>query len=689
MAPSLRAAAATGEASLFVARVATKATGEASIRGFAMKGERHIPKSGYLEGSNPDKLQLVNPFEWPARRLEIDIIDERGERAILQVFGAIGTWKNVPAGEPLVLRGQAKFFGNRIFVNNPEWVAREKTGDILPVYVSPDASTSGASISAMIDWALQTPERAVLAIEAACSRIREACGMMEDAQILELCAQSGATSFEDLPSLIAALHRPKETTREGLRALGTAHAISALALQCEAQAKNTRRPCPDAVMGNAVSIGLNASTLARQVEVKSGFKLTSNQRAIITQAAQIFARETPMNALLNGEVGSGKTAVFGVLSAVAWTLHKSVVIMAPTDLLADQHAQKLAALFSPQVSIERVKTGHKIRNPRAILVGTSGLATAAAKAGVQPDFLVLDEQHKMSAKVREALVFPQTHVMEVSATPIPRTMALSMYKGLDVFMLTEQPVVRNIHTSLIDESTASGLMNMIRGHLAKRERTAIVFSLVEDKPETESTRISVAHAAAGLEAKFPGQVVVLHGKMKPAEKEAALTQFRAGTHPIIVTTSIFETGIDVPDVRLLVVRNPESMGLSQLHQLRGRLARNGGEANCVLLAEDLKKYTSSTFDRLDAFTHITDGYELARRDLAARDAGEASGLSQSGRAKLVFKALQARASSFALQMSENNPQGQGARPSIDMVDAHTPVQLNRSREERLAQQPLF
>jgi len=642
----LNDAVGTGQARLFQAIVKANQDGTPAIRGYVAKDEYRVPKSGYVPGVPGRRRQLVNPFEWPVRYLEIDVEDAQGQTATMRAFGGIRNWRQVPANRVLVLRGKVKpgFRGWGLDIDEPEWVPEAKIGEIQPVYVGPEGKgVSGERIGRIIDWILADPARTTQAVEAACLKILDDCGGMNEEQILDLCRPADGVAFESLPDLLVDLHCPETDTNQGLRAIQSVRKICALAMQCQAQTQNARADSDEAPIANAESLVVGARSLMARFEAGMGYKLTDNQRDIVEKIARRLADRKPLNGLLNGEVGAGKTAAFAIPAALAHKQGACVAIMAPTELLANQHAERLAQMFGPDVAIERVKTGGKIRNLQAILIGTAGLSTVMRKAGIEPNFLVLDEQHKIHTAARAELVAPHTHTLEVSATPIPRTLALSMYEGVDLFMLNEQPVSRRIKTSLLDESTPETVMDAMRHTLGGRQRVVLVFSLVEGKSESVKDRTSVGNAAAGLSRRFPNQVAVLHGKLKDAEKLAALEAFNSGKRPILVTTSIFETGIDVKDVRLLIVRNPEAMGLSQLHQLRGRLARNGGNAQCILLAKDLKAYADETRKRLEFFTKTQDGYALARQDLLSRDIGQINGLSQSGAGALTFKTLRLRA----------------------------------------------
>ena len=499
------------------------------------------------------------------------------------------------------------------------------------------------------------------AADAAAEHIYKACGEMDVQELLERCQkEERIVDHEDIQSVLISLHAPASEA-EGWEARSIARKMSVLAIQHQARKANTRKNNRNAPIGKDKPMKQWADEMIQHVESKEGYKLTDNQVQVIHEITECLQKTKPLLGLLNGEVGAGKTLAYAVPAVAAHKAGAKVAIFAPTLLLANQIANELTDKFGHEAKIERVFAGDVIEDENAILVGTIGLNSVAKKHGYKPDFVIFDEQHKLNTLSRQELVSDHTHTLEVTATPIPRSLALSFYDGVKLFELSEQPVEKNIHTSLVDSSQRGLVTAAIKKSMENGERVAVVFTLVDrdqaqsisigqskDKEQTQSGKQEggrVKDRRAAVESfemfnqHFPGKVVLLHGRMTDDEKQEALESFRSGEKPLIITTTIFETGIDVPDVQTLVIRDPDHLGLSQLHQLRGRLARRGGDAHCFLVCDDLNELSRSTYDRLEYFTHHKDGYNLALHDMEMSGAGDLDGLQQRGRSRSLFAGL--------------------------------------------------
>ncbi|WP_432263437.1 helicase-related protein [Cupriavidus sp. TMH.W2] len=375
---------------------------------------------------------------------------------------------------------------------------------------------------------------------------------------------------------------------------------------------------------------------------------TGDQERASAGIAAALQNSTPMNGLLCGDVGTGKTLAYLAPAVAAHQFGARVAILAPTSLLADQIARNLVGRYGDKVVVQRVEAGGKIIDPQAILVGTAGLTTVAAKAKYTPNFLIADEQHKLDTNTRERMVAPWTNVLDVSATPIPRTMALSLFPGVQVFTIDEQPVQKTIQTRLIDVGQRKVTVGAIQAAIAAGKRAAILLPRVgtdssnAKEGEEAANRSSVLKAAVQFEKAFPGKVATLYGEMSDEEKRVAIDGVASGRTPIVIASTVLETGIDIPDVAVMVIRDADHFGMSQLHQMRGRLARSGGNGECFLMVEDLRTLSAETRNRLEAMTRIANGFELAAHDLVNRGAGEFEGTAQSGTTSSVFKLIPIR-----------------------------------------------
>ena len=373
------------------------------------------------------------------------------------------------------------------------------------------------------------------------------------------------------------------------------------------------------------------------------FPLTGAQRRAIADAAADMSAARPMNRLCQGDVGSGKTMV---AAACIWFAAQSgwqSALMAPTEILARQHYENLAPLFARFGITCALLTGStKAKERRETLagladgsitlcIGTHALLTADVQYH-RLGLVVTDEQHRFGVAQRSALgqKAEAPHMLVLSATPIPRTLALIIYGDLDVSIINELPPGRQrVETFAVDERYRQRLNGFIRKQVAEGHQVFIVCPLVGDGDDLPDERKAVTSYAQRLHTEvFPDlRVAALHGKMKGREKEAVMAAFAAGETDILVSTTVVEVGVDVPNATLMVVENAERFGLSQLHQLRGRVGRGSGKSYCVLVSqgggEDTKR-------RLKALTETNDGFKIAETDLQLRGPGDFFGQRQHG-----------------------------------------------------------
>jgi ATP-dependent DNA helicase RecG len=389
------------------------------------------------------------------------------------------------------------------------------------------------------------------------------------------------------------------------------------------------------------------------------FEPTGAQQRAFGEIAEDLRGSRPMHRLLQGDVGSGKTVV------AVWTLLNAVdngrqaALMVPTEVLAEQHHRTLTELLAPLgvnvldgIRVELLTGSSGVAHRRRVLgellsgevdlvVGTHALLEEGvrfADLGV----VVIDEQHRFGVSQRVQLkekagdgsgreVLPDVLVM--TATPIPRSLALTLFGDLDVTELDELPPGREpITTQLITPAEAhrrEALYRFVREEVQAGRRAYVVCPLIE-KGELEATDVVAHHAHLATEV-FPDlDVELVHGRMRPEEKEAAMARFRSGEAQILVATTVIEVGVDIPEATVMIIEDAERFGISQLHQLRGRVGRGGGRSFCVLFAGWRGELTRDATLRLEAVRRTTDGFELAGTDLAIRGAGQLFGKAQSG-----------------------------------------------------------
>ena len=383
------------------------------------------------------------------------------------------------------------------------------------------------------------------------------------------------------------------------------------------------------------------------------FQLTAAQRRVGEEIAQGLARTTPMNRLLQGDVGSGKTVVAALAAAIAIDAGRQCALMAPTEILAEQHFRKLIGWLEPLLAPrgQRVAwlTGSQRKKERSEMLELVASGEAALVIGThaviqdQVQFkslglAVIDEQHRFGVEQRLALrgktagEGQEPHLLMMSATPIPRTLAMSYYADLDVSTVDELPPGRTpIVTKLIADSRREEVIERIRAQVASGRQVYWVCPLIEESETLDLTNATATHAA--LSEALPGVLVgLLHSRMPQPEKKAVMSLFTGGQMGVLVSTTVIEVGVDVPNASLMVIEHAERFGLSQLHQLRGRVGRGAAASACVLLysAGDNGRLGETARSRLKAMAETNDGFEIARRDLEIRGPGEFLGARQSG-----------------------------------------------------------
>ena len=394
--------------------------------------------------------------------------------------------------------------------------------------------------------------------------------------------------------------------------------------------------------------------LPRRLRDAPPWALTPAQDRVVAEIAADLARTQPMNRLLQGDVGAGKTVVAALAAATAIDAGWQCALMAPTELLAEQHFRKLVQWLEPLGLRTAWLTGSRRGKGRrealaAVAAGEAELIVgtqAMIQDGVQFARLglaIVDEQHRFGVAQRLALRQghggQEPHLLMMTATPIPRTLAMTYYADLDVSTIDALPPGRTpIVTKVFADARRPEVLARIRDEVAAGKQVYWVCPLVEESENLDLKNATEAHAE--LAAALPGVGVgLLHGRLPAAEKAAVMDGFSAGRTAVLVATTVIEVGVDVPNASLMVIEHAERFGLAQLHQLRGRVGRGAVASACVLL------YTPPLADagkaRLRAMAETTDGFEIARRDLDIRGPGEFLGARQSGDALLRFADLAA------------------------------------------------
>ena len=428
----------------------------------------------------------------------------------------------------------------------------------------------------------------------------------------------------------------------------------------------------------APALGLRPNGLHEQLLGVLPFGLTHAQRRVGEEIARDIQTAIPMHRLLQGDVGSGKTVVAALAAAIAIDNGWQCALMAPTEILAEQHFRKLIGWLEPLLTPlgKRVAwlTGSQKKKERTEMLEGIASGEAALVVGThaviqeQVHFknlalAIIDEQHRFGVAQRLALrekmhssspvatnaevsATQEPHMLMMSATPIPRTLAMSYYADLDVSTIDELPPGRTpVVTKVIAESRRDELITRIRQQLEEGRQVYWVCPLIEESEALDLTNATETHALLTEALNPPGgkpvMVGLLHSRMPPAEKKAVMALFVGGTMGVLVSTTVIEVGVDVPNASLMVIEHAERFGLSQLHQLRGRVGRGAAASACVLMyaTGESGRVSETARERLRAMVETSDGFEIARRDLEIRGPGEFLGARQSGAAMLRFADL--------------------------------------------------
>ena len=535
--------------------------------------------------------------------------------------------RQIAPGDPIVVSGKPTEFNNRLQFGNPEWEPYDTellhTGRIVPVYRSTEGLYRRTLRRIMHD------------------AVERFADTMHDYMPEWIKRDAALVSLSDA---IKQIHFPESRTH-------AARATKRLAfdefLMIQLGMLQRKRAWQESQQGMAMAT--DEATLGRFIK-SLPFELTGAQHRVIGEILKDIKGTVPMTRLLQGDVGSGKTAVAAAALYVAVTSGAQGAIMAPTEILAEQHYKNLTRMME-KIEVEgRASTVALLKGsiPRKekqklyatiaagevdIVVGTHALiqeGVAFPKLGL----IVVDEQHRFGVVQRDALrqkgieagLMPHTLVM--TATPIPRSLALTIYGDLEVSVIDEMPPGRRpIKTRWVDAPRRNQAYDFIEKKLEEGRQAYIICPLVEESEKIEA-KAAVAEYERLQKEVFPERrLALLHGRMKPKEKEEVMAMFNEGVSEVLVSTSVVEVGIDVPNATVMLVEGADRFGLSQLHQFRGRVGRGEHQSYCVLLADNPD---GVAFERMQIIQETQDGFRLAEEDLKLRGPGEFFGTRQSG-----------------------------------------------------------
>ncbi|WP_226573674.1 ATP-dependent DNA helicase RecG [Mangrovibacter yixingensis] len=477
----------------------------------------------------------------------------------------------------------------------------------------------------------------------------QALELLDSCAIAELLPQELAQGMMSLKQALHTLHRPPPSLQLADLEAGQhpaqrrlimeellAHNLSMLALRAGARRYHARSLPED-------------DTLKRTFLTQLPFSPTGAQQRVVAEIEQDMAQDTPMMRLVQGDVGSGKTLVSALAALRAIADGCQVALMAPTELLAEQHATNFAAWFEPlgiQVGWLAGKQKGKARLAQQEAIASGQVKMIVGTHAIfqeQVEFnnlalVIIDEQHRFGVHQRLALWEKgekqgfHPHQLIMTATPIPRTLAMTAYADLDTSVIDELPPGRTpVTTVAIPDTRRQDIIERVRHACAEEGRQAYwVCTLIE---ESELLEAQAAEATwEELKVTLPGlSVGLVHGRMKPQEKQAVMQDFKSGKLHLLVATTVIEVGVDVPNASLMIIENPERLGLAQLHQLRGRVGRGAVASHCVLLYKSPLSKTAQM--RLQVLRDSNDGFVIAQKDLEIRGPGELLGTRQTGNAE--------------------------------------------------------
>lgn len=527
-------------------------------------------------------------------RLQFTITDRTGHLAQVAIFGAEG---DIPllAGNQIAIEGKVSEFRGQLSISG-SIAPRSHIGRVVPIYSSSaQQALDGAKLHSY-----------------ATTAAKWAAAMVPTEKLSRLLECRPEFAIAQLADLLCKVHAP-ETIYDSMRARELLDTVAAGAV-INAMLSREHRKATFVLHGESAEMDLNY--LADGLP----FKLTDEQIAACRASIQDMSSGVAMHRLLMGGVGSGKTACYGLVAAVAALQGAAVGILCPTQVLAQQVASEIRSYW-PEVEVQEVKAVDRRKMtpwPRMVFVGTTALLN---HFDGDLDLVITDEQHKFNITQRTKMAAISGHLLEVSATLIPRSMALATFGALDVSEIRKMHSDRTLNTFMIHPEQKAALFRKIRASVESGEKLLVICAKKGEDPAF--AKQAVRSAANLWEKHFPGMVQTLDGDMTPDQKLVAKQAIQDGVKPILISTTVVEVGVTIPGLRIMIILDPDRYGLTQLHQLRGRLARQGGTGYCFLYKEEGVSVEAA--ERLELFCRTTDDFEIAKADLMLRGAGDLLG----------------------------------------------------------------
>ncbi len=573
------------------------------------------------------------------RRFVMTVEDETGAIACTWFAGFQYFKNSYRAGDFVALGGKLTRFGRalqmvhpevEVLANDGEDKQRLHTGRIIPLY----STTAKMKADRLTARALR--RLLFAALDAVGDEIEDPL----DAEIRDRYGIMG------LREAIEKLHFPNALTDvDDARQRLAFDEILYIQLHI-GQRKQTRRRMPGRVL-------MSDGPLARQLVARLPFALTQAQTRAIAEIGRDLQRPVPMHRLLQGDVGSGKTLVALMAMLAAADNGAQAALMAPTEILAEQHGRTIREWVAP-MGLEVASITARMRKAERT-AAIEGLGSGAIQlvvgthALLQPDvafadlaLIAVDEQHRFGVVQRAALREKghEAHLLVMTATPIPRSLSLTLYGDLDVTVIDALPPGRlPVRTGWRFARDRDRALQFLSSELNQGRQAYIVYPLVSESEKSDLQAATEAYEDLQGGALSAFRLGLLHGRLKREKKEAAMAAFRRGDLDALVTTTVIEVGVDVPNATVMMVEHAERFGLSQLHQLRGRVGRGPCQSYCILIADPQDALSADARDRLDAMARTTDGFEISEADLRIRGPGHIFGTQQAGFPRFHFADL--------------------------------------------------
>ncbi len=574
-------------------------------------------KTYAIWGTVVSSCELTNAGRY--RILSVYIADDDGARIKLTWFNMPFLKNNLKRGYRYIFRGEAAFRGSLVFMEQPVMYSydayMQKMNSMQPVY----RLTAGLTNNAVTKAVKQC-------LDITC---------MKEYLPGEVIKDTGVT---DLDKAVHDIHFPKNM--EAFAAARKRLAFDEFFIFTLAM-RSLSRGTHDGETGYIIP----KSPYSEQILKNLGYKLTNAQHKVYSEILDDMSGHKIMNRLIQGDVGSGKTIV--ALLAMIDAAHSGYqsALMAPTEVLAAQHYETFShiieannlpvkcILMTGAMSAAAKREAHRMaaEGEADIVIGTHAIITDNVSFD-RLALVVTDEQHRFGVKQREALHHKgnKPHIIVMSATPIPRSLAIILYGDLDISVIDEKPAMRlPIKNCVVDDSYRPNAYRFIQKELDKGHQAYIICPMAKESDEEDNKLENVVKYAAGLKEKFPPQVRIeyLHGKLKPSVKNDIMERFAQGQIDILVSTTVVEVGINVPNATVMVVENADRFGLAGLHQLRGRVGRGDAQSYCIFISNTRNVMTK---ERLNILKESNDGFYISEQDLKLRGPGDMLGVRQSG-----------------------------------------------------------